>query len=165
MIYIQSHISYQYASAILPKVQLPLRVIFISAAVCAGMGTGDNLDTQTDNLEHQTAHRDGAQSSVQRRCTADAQTSTAGNEWASHGTFYLTRALAIGMKIKKRKKKLFMTAYGPLGISGDVLRGYSPLLYALCSSTMPGCIAKSVNRIGKQMSISKVWGYSQFKRE
>lgn len=57
---------------------------------------------------------------------------------------------------EKKEEKVFMAAYGPLGISGDILKGYSPLLHALCSYTMPGCVAKSVSCIRKQMSIPKV---------
>lgn len=48
-----------------------------------------------------------------------------------------------------------MTAYGPLGISGDILKGYSPLLHALCSYTVA---QQNLRRIRKQMSTSKVWG-------
>jgi len=68
--------------------------------------------------------------------------------------FYPKRALAITMK--KNKEKVLMTAYGLLGIGGDTLKGYSPLLRTYCSYIMPGCIAKSVSCIRKQMSISKV---------
>lgn len=68
--------------------------------------------------------------------------------------FYPKWALMIS--VKKKEEKVFMATYGPLGISGDVPRGQSPLVLALCSHTLPGCVAESISCITKPANIPKV---------
>lgn len=68
--------------------------------------------------------------------------------------FYPKWALMI--RVKKKEEKVFMATYGPLGISGDVPRGQSLLLHALCFHTLPGCVAEFISWITNQTNIPKV---------